>query len=426
MDSFAEFDVDDDDEDGVVDSVEDVIEKNDDFVDFGEDQIISTGPDDLKGADKGRKFAEKPQGGLKFKEVPKHLRQHWRSYYIEGFVVAFLFLYILNYFVGSSKNSQIADIWVKENLDFLLTQFHDIGGVTEENAAQGLSPVWIHEGNNSYGLWCTGRKGIEGMYIEVRLEPRHDLISVIRNRLNKKRLQCDDTVIFSVYYDEDECQNTDPCIFVIGRMKSVPEIWRCYDDLRTFCPKGIKDRSNIISGTTGCAESVEMFSSVFDAKVKAAFEKKDGYSLDYCHVTDNYIDIYYDQESSEPPSQKCTKVAVVSQLLAKDVDSFGSVQFTKGVMVLAERVKKLALSKEAKSACEKRRIRAREEEQKRAHKQRQEMAAEKAEQRRRDMNKKIMEEEDVDKQRKLHESQLKKDERKRMKRLQKGKVMKMH
>jgi len=161
-------------------------------------------------------------------------------------------------------------------------------------------------------------------------------------------------------------------------------------------------------------------------KSKRLSRKKDGYSLDYCHVTDNYIDIYYDQESSEPPSQKCTKVAVVSQLLAKDVDSFGSVQFTKGVMVLAERVKKLALSKEAKSACEKRRIKAREEEQKRAHKQRQEMAAEKAEQRRRDMNKKIMEEEDVDKQRKLHESQLKKDERKRMKRLQKGKVMKMH
>ena len=34
-----------------------------------------------------------------------------------------------------------------------------------------------------------------------------------------------------------------------------------------------------------------MDTSVFDAKVKAAFEKKDGYALDYCHVTDNYQDM---------------------------------------------------------------------------------------------------------------------------------------
>merc|ERR1712226_1401988 len=131
---------------------------------------------------------------------------------------------------------------------------------------------------------------------------------------------------------------------------------------------------------------------------------------------DNYQDIY--TEETETPNAKCTKVAVVSQLLAKDGENYGSVQFTKGVMVLTDKVKRLSLSREAKAACEKRRTKALEEEMKRAHTRRQELAAEKAEQRRRDMNKKIMDEENVDRQRILHETQLKKDERKRMKRLQ--------
>merc|ERR1712139_763340 len=110
-----------------------------------------------------------------------------------------------------------------------------------------------------------------------------------------------------------------------------------------------------------------------------------------------------------------------------DESGFGSSAFVKGTMHMFEKLKRMRLSKDVKSACDKRRMKAIEEIEKRKHHQRQQDAQRRQEETRRRITKRIEEEEDPEKQRKMHADQAKKDERKRQKRLNKGmKQIKVH
>ena len=187
------FDFDDEEDDGEVESVEvdDNVDR-DDFEDFADDQIIQTEPGEkfetIKKAPKTKKGGK---GDIKFNKVPDHLRPSWKAFWVEGLLLSFIIYYIFNYFMGHKENENIAKALMSKYKPYLHEQFAQVG----ENNEGALT----QQSHNNYTVWCTGRKGVEGMMVEINLVPRQDLITIWRNKFNRKRPQTLDTVTFSVY-----------------------------------------------------------------------------------------------------------------------------------------------------------------------------------------------------------------------------------
>ena len=189
------FDFDDEEDDGEVESVEEENLDRDNFEDFADDQIIQTEPGEKSGHPSVRQAQEnklkKQKGDIKFKEVPAHLRPSWKAFWVEGILLAFIIYYIFNYFMGHKENENIAKALMSRYHPYLKEQFSQVG----ENNEGALT----QQSHSNYTVWCTGRKGVEGMMVEINLIPRQDLITIWRNKFNRKRPQTLDTVTFSIY-----------------------------------------------------------------------------------------------------------------------------------------------------------------------------------------------------------------------------------
>jgi len=435
IDDFDFSNDDDEDEDGMVEDDEDFdasedkenaipVEKSD--FDFGDEVIVdvegNVKGNRNEGGNKKRSFTEKQRkghGAPKMVEVPSHLRENWYQYWIEGGFLALIVYYMLNYFKGKQVNDRIANLWMQENLEFLKTQFVEVGGAQVDNPDD--TPTINFNSSNNYTIWCTGRKGCEGMLVELKLVARQDLITVWKNRFNRKRTEGIDFINLSYYFEDDAL--TEPCIISLGQPRLVNELWRNFNDLKTFCPKGPKEKADINPKFNGCAENIEMITNLFDAKAKNtfAYPANNDYpilKLGYLHLSDKYESMYVDQEENAEKKEKELREKVFVTSLIVDPDQIdeqgclGSEAFTKGILYIADKAKRLKLSKEAKSACEKRRQKAIADEQKKQHTLRTEKAAERAELRRRELNKKIMDQEDPVKAQKMHEEMMAKDARK--------------
>lgn len=416
------FDFDDEEDDGEVESVEvdDNVDR-DDFEDFADDQIIQTEPGEkfetIKKAPKTKKGGK---GDIKFNKVPDHLRPSWKAFWVEGLLLSFIIYYIFNYFMGHKENENIAKALMSKYKPYLHEQFAQVG----ENNEGALT----QQSHNNYTVWCTGRKGVEGMMVEINLVPRQDLITIWRNKFNRKRPQTLDTVTFSVYLDDSE--PLEPIVVCLGKNRPIADLWMQFNDLRTFCPKGPKDKSAILKGNIGCAESMEMLTYLFDERNKAAMQDKEGASLHYMHITDNCqpkeADDATDEATEGEAKGKAAKLIVVSVEIDNDDDMYAenTLPFLKATVMILDKLRRMKLTKEVKTACEKRRTAAATELEKRKHTERHANAAARKEDDRRRLNRKIEEEEDPEKQRRLHNQLMKKDAKDRQKRM-KGKQMKV-
>jgi len=169
---------------------------------------------------------------------------------------------------------------------------------------------------------------------------------------------------------------------------------------------------------------------LFDERNKAAMQDKEGASLHYMHITDNCqprdVDDAVDEATEGESKGKAQRLIVVSVAIDQDDELFAenTLPFLKGSIVILDKLRRMKLSKEVKSACEKRRTKAAEDLEKKKHSERHANAAARKEDARRRLNRKIEEEEDPEKQRRMHEQMMKKDAKDRQKRM-KGKQMKV-
>jgi len=418
-----DFNEEDEEDDGQVEDGEDEYENvvKDSFDDFGDDQVMDTG-DEKKEAGQGekRRFTEKGSNTNRLREanVPSHLRQNWNQFWIEGILIMLIIYYIINYFQGKGINQEIANMWMRENLNFLQTQFYKVGGASKGNPDE--TPTLSSNSSNCFTIWCTGRKGCEGMLVEMKLVARQDLVTVWKNRFNKKRIEGIDFITFSYYFEDGSFG--DPIVACVGEGRLTGELWKNFSDLRTFCPKGPKEKSNISKSFTGCAENVEMLNHIFDTKTISTFTNSEDFPtlrLGYMHISDRYESMYVEDENNKKLELELRKKVLVTSLIVdpeaqkeNNKTELDSLNYTKGIIYIADKIKRFKLSKEAKAACDKRRAKAVEEEQKKMHAVRTERAAERTELKRREMNKKIMEEEDPEKQRRMFQQQQDRDARK--------------
>lgn len=90
-------------------------------------------------------------------------------------------IYMVNFFYGKTKNYSLVNHWFQTHRAVLEKNFAVVGddGLSVEvpKSEQNESGSLIKDSESNYALWCTGRHGIEGMLIQLKLIKRQDLIN---------------------------------------------------------------------------------------------------------------------------------------------------------------------------------------------------------------------------------------------------------
>ena len=92
----------------------------------------------------------------------------FESFIFELVVFAVLVFDITYYFVGSTKNKQIARKWIEIHRDIIEPEFAKCG----DNEGHLL----LKDGPKDYVFYASGRSDLEYCQIILSLAPRHDLV----------------------------------------------------------------------------------------------------------------------------------------------------------------------------------------------------------------------------------------------------------
>ncbi|KAK2176989.1 hypothetical protein NP493_626g00016 [Ridgeia piscesae] len=368
--------------------------------------------DEFEGFDKERtvkgKGQEKPPD-LKITKIPLHLRTNWDSFYMEMLMLLGLSVYLLNFIVGKSKNSKLAQAWLTAHRSLLENNFSVVGDDGSSTEAQ--SGVLMKESENIFSLWCSGRVCCEGMLVTLKLLKRQDLISHI-SRIFKPQT---DQIIIKVTMDEGEM---DSYVFCLAKKKALLRLHKEMNDLSWYCPeKKSIDKFNVPPSFQLLSEIGEATASILDSKMVAALNKYESW-IEYMHFSDQFSGprIQDDaQPTKKPETSKvlifCFNVGRRGNCQLQDMEEIRPLM--QMVLHCIDKTRRIRLTREAKQKADRARQRMEETFLKASHSQRSEEAQLRREKKRREEKDRIMNEDDPDKQRRLEERNLKKEQKKK-------------
>lgn len=352
------------------------------------------------------------QPDLKIEKVPVHLRTSWEGFYAEILTLAGLAVYALNFFAGRNKNSRLATAWMKSNKDLLESNFSVVGddGSSEE-PQQG---ILVKETESLYSLWCTGRVGCDGMLVEIKLQKRHDLVSVISYLLKPAK----DTVTVTVHMTDDEMDNF---VLAILPKKTATKMQKELQDLTFFCPdKRSGTKYALPASFVVLAESNETAVNILTQQITKVISSNEDI-FDSLIISDQYVGPKQpeDDEQASAKPVKPKKVLIFNFNVpckgtgTKSADMVKLEPMTKLVVHCIDRVRRFKHGKEGKAKADKKRRELEENLLKQTHAQRQEAAQQRREDKIRAEKERIMQEDDPDRQRKLEDREHKKEMKKR-------------
>lgn len=384
---------------------------------------------------------------LKIAQVPTHLMSNgnWTNYIYEIVMLVIILVYLIFYLFGKSKNSRLANAWYQANRDLLEKNFALVGDDGQSpdintNSEQGL---FIKDSDNSYGLWCSGRQGCEGLLVQLKFIKRQDFINGVVMQMIKPK---SDQLVFSVEYPNKE--DIDSFVFCLTGKKQSQQMFNDYQDLSSFCVE--KKLSNSVQSQfvdllspqvnqkfVILNEIGEIPNLILD-KTVCAFMNKYPEMVDFILVSDQYTGFKSQNEEqtvlvdgSNLGLPKSKSVLIISfNVPGKGMNT--SVEDMEGMlpalqlaMYLIDRVPRIRLSKEAKAKAIKKRKDISEHLMKLKHKERQEAAMLRKEEKRRAEKEKIMNESDPEKQKKMEEKEQKREKKKNMTKMKQVKIMSM-
>lgn len=458
------------------------LEEFDNFADDDEfDSSASSTSSPYESADAKKSGKDsKAMPSLKIADVPLHLMStgNWQNYVWEICMLAIIAAYMINFLIGKSKNYQLVNHWYQTHRALLEKNFAVVGDdgmsqdlpkpeSTEENGEtasteSSSSGSLIKDSENSYGLWCTGRHGCEGMLIQLKLIKRQDLINGTLMQLVKP--QCDQIVVSVEFAQQDDL---DSFVFCLANRKCSAQLFSDYQDVATYCiEKKLGTGASIVDAkytellATQVASKYVMLNEIGEVpnnvldKTVCAFLNKYPDMVEYLIISDQYVGYKSvsgeepasaNQASSSPSSAtpgaegslstgipKSRSILILclnvggrglSGATAEDMESMQpALQLA---MYLADKAPHIRISKEAKAKAQRKRKEVAEQYLKISHKQRQEAAMQRKEEKRRAEKEKIMNESDPEKQKKLEAKELKREKKKSLSKMKQIKIKSM-
>lgn len=385
-----------------------IIETDDEeFEQFDEEEFEGfTGSNDPLVEEPIKADPKKAEPKITVAKVPihYHFRTHWDSYWMEMLMLLGLFVYFSNYFVGRSKNSKLANLWLNTHRSLLEENFLLVG---DDGRKEGEStPGFMKESESLYMLWCSGRTCCEGMLVELKMIKRQDIVSIISTILRPVQ----DQIHIKVELSKDIM---DTFVFCLGSKKTASRMFKEMHDLNKFCILVNKpeEKYKIPSGYSILSEIPEATAAVLDSKLLAALNKY-GRFIDYIHISDQFAGVIQQEDPNQikQPETQRMLMCGFNILPKEDMEEMKPLLIL--VFYLLERLKRLRLSREAKTKAEKNRARVEEQFLKITHSARAEAAAQKREEKRKAEKEKIMAEDDPEKQRKWEKKEQKRQAKK--------------
>lgn len=330
-------------------------------------------------------------------KVPINLRQSWDSYYLEILMITGLFVYFVNFALGRSKNTKIANAWFQTHKQLFEENFAMVGDDGNQERNENVS--LIKERENVFTLWCSGRTCCEGMLVELRLLKRQDLVAIIANMMKPSLDQVHVTVRMNK-------EDMDSFIFAAASKKTALHFTKELQDISVYCPeRKAGEKFNIPASFQVMSEIGEATSAMLDSKVVSVLNKYGEY-IDYIHFSDQYSGAKPTEEASsgalkQPDVEKVLRFGF--NVPVKGVPLEEALPRLKPLMIMVfyciDKIKRYRLTKEGKNKADKNRQKVEEIFLKSTHQARAEAAAARREEKKRQEKEKILAEEDPEKQR---------------------------
>lgn len=282
-----------------------------------------------------------------------HFRAHWDSYWMELLALAGLFVYFFNYFVGRSKNSKLANLWLSTHRSILEENFVLVG---DDGRKEGEpSCAFIKESESLYTLWCSGRNCCEGMLVELKMIKRQDLVSIISTLMRPVQ----DQLQIKVEISKDAME---PFVFCLASKKTATRVFKEMSDLSKFCMLVTKpaEKYNVPNGYAILSEIPEATAAIVDSKLIAALNKF-GHLIDSIHISDQYCGIIQQEDPNQLKQPDVQRVLIATFNLHPKNDMEQMKPLLILVFYIMERLKRFRLSREAKNKADKNRSRVEEE-----------------------------------------------------------------
>ncbi len=249
---------------------------------------------------------------LKIADVPMHLMQNgnWTNYIWEIVLMAFIFVYLINFLYGKSKNYRFVQAWFNAHRELLERNFAVVGddgssvhlpGQINSETSMAEVGTLIKDSENTYGLWCTGRQLCDGMLVQLKLIKRQDFINGVIMQFIKPQ---SDQIIVSVEYPNPD--DIDNFVFCLTNKKISQQLFSDYQDLSSYClekkclPSSNNNsfsgdykyadllNSQVASRYTMLNESMEVPNAILDMRV-CAFLNKYPEMVEFMLISDQYV-----------------------------------------------------------------------------------------------------------------------------------------
>ncbi|CAH1105825.1 unnamed protein product [Psylliodes chrysocephalus] len=351
-------------------------------------------------------------------KVPVNFRQNWDSYYLEILMMSGLIVYFINFATGKSKNSRIANTWFNTHRQLLEDNFSLVGddGIVDRNENVSL----VKESENVFTLWCSGRSCCEGMLVELKLIKRQDLLAILAGIMRPTMDQLHITIRMNK-------EDMDSFVFCLAAKKTAVNLVKDMEDLSVYCPERKPGQNYNITGPFNVmSEIAEATSAILDHKMSAVINKYPEY-IDYIHISDQYSGAKQTEDSGAlklPETEKVIMFGFNLPIKGMPLEEacMKLTPLMNMVFYCMDKVKRIRLSKEAKTKAEKNRQKVEAIFLKCTHAARAEAAAARKEEKRRQEKEKVMAEEDPERQRRW---ELKEEKRQAKKRGPKMKQLKV-
>uniref|UniRef100_A0A1L8DNQ9 PAT complex subunit CCDC47 n=3 Tax=Nyssomyia neivai TaxID=330878 RepID=A0A1L8DNQ9_9DIPT len=381
-----------------------VVEDEDsEFEHFQDEEEFEGFPGEAQPSEGAPIDAKEPK--LTMAKVPMHFRTHWDSYWMEMIMIAGLFAYFANFFMGKSKNTKIANLWLSTHRQLLEDNFVLVGDDGKlENESHGL----VKESESTFTLWCSGRTCCEGMLVELKMIKRQDLVAIIAGLVRPAI----DQVHIKIEMSRDVM---DTFVFCVATKKSATKMFKEQSDLSKFCTLVSKseDKYKVPVGFSVLSELPEASTGMLDTVLIAALTK---YAplIEYLHISDQFCGVVQQEDPGNLKQPDVKRMLMAGFNMPLNVDMEVSMKpLLILIFYLMERLKRFRLSKEAKAKAEKNRARVEEQFLKNTHAARAEAAAQRREEKRKQEKERVMAEDDPEKQRRWEKKEQKRQAKKK-------------
>lgn len=244
-------------------------------------------------------------------------------------------------------------MWLNTHRSLLDDNFMLVGddGRKEHESTLG----YMKESESLYTLWCSGRTCCEGMLVELKMIKRQDLVSIISSLLRPVQ----DQIHLKVELSKDVM---DTFVFCLACRKTGTRMFKEMHDLSKFCVLVNKpeEKYKIPTGYSVLSEIPEATAAIIDSRLIAALNKYGKY-IDYIHISDQYAGVIQQEDPNQVKQPETQRMLICGFNILPKEDMEEMKLLLVLVFYLLERLKRLNLSREAKSKAEKNRARVEEQ-----------------------------------------------------------------